>query len=255
MLGKLLKYEFKATGRKFLPIYGAIILISLLLNFGIRNPQFDIITVLAGFTLFGLVVALVVISLMTIIQRFKQNLLGDEGYLMFTLPVSTEKLILSKLITAAVWVIISFFVGMISGLVVAANEEFFHSLREAMDYLPWLWDNIRAEHITWLILGLICLLLQLCYFILLVYTSLSVSQMAVFNKHRGWISFISFIVLVTVVNIIVGYVFKAVFGTSEYFFLTNTTLVLRVAAITDGLLCAGMFAATDYLLKRHLNIE
>ena len=39
-----------------------------------------------------------VVSVMTIVTRFTRNLLGREGYLMHTLPVTESQLILSKLI-------------------------------------------------------------------------------------------------------------------------------------------------------------
>lgn len=46
---------------------------------------------------FALCVAIVVLTAMIIIQRFNKNLIGDEGYLMFTLPVSHVQLLTSKL--------------------------------------------------------------------------------------------------------------------------------------------------------------
>ena len=90
MLNRLLKYEIKATARKFLPLYAAIIVVSLFVNWGIRFPKLGIISGLSNFLLAALFVSLIAITLITIIQRFKNNLLSNEGYLMFTLPVSTK---------------------------------------------------------------------------------------------------------------------------------------------------------------------
>lgn len=96
MLGKLLKYELKATSRTFLPIYGALILVALgnrLFRMGNINLGFGLTTAI----LVGLFVALGVLTLMVTIQRFNRNLLGDEGYLMFTLPVGPNQLIFLSL--------------------------------------------------------------------------------------------------------------------------------------------------------------
>ncbi len=254
MLGKLLKYEFKATGRRFLPLYAAILVVSLLLNFGINNIFPDIIMIFAGVILFGLMVSLVVIALMTIVNRFKNNLLQDEGYLMFTLPVSTEKLIFSKLITAVVWVIVSFFVGIISFIFIVANREFFVEIKELIKYLPQIKDKIKPEYYLWFIQGIICVFLQLMFFILLIYTSLSMSQMAVFIKHRGIVSIVAFILLMSIINILVAKIFDGIFDLN-----TNITeiltAVLNAAIVTNTLLCVGLFLSTNHLLKKHLNIE
>ena len=72
MLRKLLKQEFRATARVMLPLY--------LVTF-----------------------VLVLAALIQAVLRFRSNLLGDEGYVMFTLPVSTHQLVWAKLITSVVW--------------------------------------------------------------------------------------------------------------------------------------------------------
>ena len=46
-------------------------------------------------------VAVMIVTLIIIIQRFYKNLLCDEGYLMNTLPMSVWKNITSKLVVAS----------------------------------------------------------------------------------------------------------------------------------------------------------
>ncbi len=64
--------------------------------------------------LFALWVAMGVLTVVSIIQRFYKNLLGDEGFLMFTLPVSSTTLLGSKMLAAMLWTIASSMVGMLS---------------------------------------------------------------------------------------------------------------------------------------------
>ena len=91
MLGKLLKYELKATSRVFIPLYIAILVVSIVnglsLNLEILNIQG-----LATIVLMCLFISLFVITIVVTIQRFNKNLLKDEGYLMFTLPVNSIKI-------------------------------------------------------------------------------------------------------------------------------------------------------------------
>lgn len=62
--------------------------------------------ILLGVSVTAFVVATIATFLAALIQavlRFRSNLLGDEGYVMFTLPVSTHQLVWAKLITSVVW--------------------------------------------------------------------------------------------------------------------------------------------------------
>jgi hypothetical protein len=122
MLTKLLKHEFRATARLFLPFYLILLLFALVnrfLSFEMISrlvqmaPPFGIAKVLDSLVLllklvyFALLAGVLIATLLVMIQRFSKNLLGDEGYLMFTLPVSPWQHLASKLITAAVWTMAS----------------------------------------------------------------------------------------------------------------------------------------------------
>ena len=73
-------------------------------------------------SLFGaIVMAICVVTFIMTIQRFYKNMLGREGYLMFTLPVSVSKLIWSKLIVVMVWIILSVIVGSVAFMIVIFN--------------------------------------------------------------------------------------------------------------------------------------
>ena len=103
MLTKLLKYEFKATARTYGGIYLALLAAAGLIGFSLRGDRvaaqshvFEI-----GVTIYSLLVmALVIVTIVTVIQRFTKNLLGREGYLMHTLPVTEAQLVGSKLISS-----------------------------------------------------------------------------------------------------------------------------------------------------------
>lgn len=117
MLKKLLKHEFRATARIFAPVFGAALILSgvtwivvrlggiLVLpgGTGIGSPIFGlfsgILMLLSTLALFALMVSAVLVT----VQRFYKNLLGDEGYLMFSLPVTPGQHIAAKLITGTVW--------------------------------------------------------------------------------------------------------------------------------------------------------
>ena len=99
MLGKLMKYELKACGRIFVPLYVAILVVAAIIGVFSNTESFQVASILI-FILMALFIGLMVVTIVLIIQRFKKSLLEDEGYLMFTLPVSIKNLILSKYLTS-----------------------------------------------------------------------------------------------------------------------------------------------------------
>jgi hypothetical protein len=121
MLGKLLKYEFKAQGAMYLGIYLIALLFSVIavasdkINQALNgNPVFSTMRV---FSLAAAVIALIAIFIITVVMciiRYRNNLLKDEGYLMHTLPVSAASLHFSKLLAGIIWFIGDIAVLMIS---------------------------------------------------------------------------------------------------------------------------------------------
>ena len=102
MFGKLLKYEWKATGHSLLPLYLVVLAASavnsLMIHLGSSGPSPQMVRLmdsglgeviqLIGFMLyFGVIMALTVLTVVVIGQRFYKGVVGDEGYLVLTAPV------------------------------------------------------------------------------------------------------------------------------------------------------------------------
>ena len=109
MLGKLLKHEFKATARTMLPMFGVVLVLSLLANLSftrIADTDSGALDILFGLFIVAFFLGLFtmgVMSLVVMIQRFYKNVLGEEGYLTLTLPVNVHEIVWSKLIVSFVW--------------------------------------------------------------------------------------------------------------------------------------------------------
>ena len=121
MLIKLIKYEMRAFGRIILPLYAAILGMSFLIGFGVRllpekaYSNFFGVTVILLFSL--LIISTMVMTGILCVQRFYQNLLGNEGYLMFSLPVGTHQLILSKFLASLIWTFLGSVTALCTGLI------------------------------------------------------------------------------------------------------------------------------------------
>ena len=124
MLGKLLKYEFRATARILLPFLAGLLLISCAANLGVR-----LIDRGAGLTAVGAmlvvlyflaIMAMGTVTLVLLVYRFYRNLLSDEGYLTFSLPAGIHAQLWCKLIASAVWIIAAFLVIVLSIVIVTS---------------------------------------------------------------------------------------------------------------------------------------
>ena len=146
MLGRLLKYEIKAFGRIMLPLYGALLAISIVFGITIRlsmtktaSTLIERFAIISGFLFFAAIVAVMVIMTIMIIQRFYRNLLGTEGYLMFTLPATTLEHILSKALCALLWLVLGMITGSVSGFILitltADLKEFLKQVQQLLNML------------------------------------------------------------------------------------------------------------------------
>lgn len=114
MFVKLLKWEFRQTGRVMLPVlggslilYGGALGVQALMGVLINAPMWLNVACHLLYTLTVLVLAVCsVAAFLYGVVRF-YRLLGDEGYLMFSLPATASQHIGAKLIASCAWVILS----------------------------------------------------------------------------------------------------------------------------------------------------
>lgn len=126
--------------RVVLPFYGALIGAAILLaiSLAVNGGNFQgtlntILNVTMIVLVVGLFIASWVVCLVLIIQRYYKNLLGDEGYLMFTLPVRTGEHIACKTISSVIWTTAGIITGLVAGLIILLGaigpSEFMYELK------------------------------------------------------------------------------------------------------------------------------
>ena len=134
MLRKLLKHEFRATGRVILPIFGLLLLSAVGANLSIRgmtNAQSTFLNTLGTILImlfFLAIIAVGIVALAVMVSRFYKNLLQDEGYVMMTLPVSIHQQVWSKLIVSTVWFAATVLVIILACFVTAFDIRFMGEL-------------------------------------------------------------------------------------------------------------------------------
>lgn len=123
MLGKLIKHDFRALSRILWPVQlcvlGATILATLGIRFGFADTMgqsaltggvliLRTVSSIVSALLIAAIFASMIVVLFIIIQQFYRSCLCSEGYLTFTLPTTPGRILWSKLITAMLWLLISF---------------------------------------------------------------------------------------------------------------------------------------------------
>ena len=80
MLGKLLKYEIPAMGRRLLPLYVAWAATALLLGLTTQSAESktEYMVVISALLYTAVATAIFVMTIVLIVQRYNNSLLGDE---------------------------------------------------------------------------------------------------------------------------------------------------------------------------------
>ena len=212
MLRKLMKHEFRATLRLMIPLF----LVTLALAVGARimtgltfdtvgGLGWDMPTYITGLISMGAVMALVVVPVMTVVLmiiRFRSNLMADEGYVMFTLPVSNHQLVWSKLLVSLVWLVGAFVVDILSMIIMSMEKgvlrafaDFFEALGDAFRDYPGDATMLTVE-------VLICIIVAAFVFCLRFYAPLAIGHS--FARHKMLLSVVFYFVISVATEMVVG---------------------------------------------------
>ena len=120
MLGKLLKYEIPAMGRKLLPLYAAWAVTALLLGLTTQSADSknEFMVVISALLYTAIATAILVMTIIMIVQRYSNSLLGDEAYFNHVLPVSVAEHIGNKAISATLWIFVTLLVAILTGILI-----------------------------------------------------------------------------------------------------------------------------------------
>ena len=277
MLGKLMKHEFRATARIMLPVMGALAALALLANLSLRALTADatdlavlrmILILIVIFFAIG-IVATAVMAVVLMVSRFYRNLLKDEGYLMFTLPVSVHELIWSKLIVSLVWFLAT---GLLISLVMMltalnlseTNLQMilagFPDWAELMQKLDEL--GLRGQVITLICQGGLAALLTGIVTCLHFYASMALGHM--FTKNKVLLSIVFFVGLSFAFNLmemVYGMVGFGIMNPDNWDMMDNADgLRFLTSVFWHGILLSAVQGAVLYIatflgLKRGLNLE
>ena len=261
MLGKLLKYEFKALMNNLGVLYLvwlSLTLITAILPKASKYTSEFVENLLYTVWAISFIAAIIMTLVVVIDRRFYKNFYGVEGYFTLSLPVKISTHIWSKVIASTVWMVLTAFVGIFVMMIVgiATNEvDAYHQIRIFMNEQP-------AEARALIIFLLETLVLALAYisrFFLKTLTCINLSVQ--FSRFQSLLQGVFFIIFT------IGEVYAAIvlIGHLCGNFVLNLTVngnQIEIAQYGVGDLilmqvieCAIYFLASNYLMKNRLNLE
>lgn len=271
MLGKLLKHEFNATGRLFLPVFALLAILTPLLGFLISIVGLDndsSLGIIMGLSMFGYIILLLgvfVACFVFIVMRFYKSMTTDEAYLTFTLPVKTSSLVLSRLIPAFVWNLLTMLLVLLSiaGFTLILGVWEISDLGVLWDFILQFIPSLASEQSS--VILMLVLLVGTLFFssiagTLQIYAAIALGQ--TMRTHRLLFSFVYYIVLYVIMQIIsticvlplmakgINPAFNSAAEILDYYNLT-----FGISIGSSILFGVGCYIVTVIFFRKKLNLE
>ena len=274
MLGKLLKYDFRSMWKQFSVIWPAALILAFLNRFtmfGMDNPGGSAFGEWMGVISMGLFggvcFTMVILSAVFVLTRFYKGLLGDEGYLMHTLPVKPWMLIVSKLTIGTIWfyLIDLLLVGAITLITLIALPTMAYFSPEDLLELRTMFQSYHTIFTvpSILFLAIPVMIIGSVFSLLTIYASISLGQL--FPSHKVLASILCYLGLSTVLSTAVMLLTAP--ATAGVFIIQSTSAnpmadfasiywtIMLITLFANLVLCVPAFWICNYVMKRCLNLD
>lgn len=276
MLGKLLKYEMKATGRIILPFYGGLLGVTILFRvFSVFNRSHrlrELSSIIEGLSIMVFVILMIstfVVSFIIMLNRFYKNLFGDEGYLMHTLPVTPAKNIWAKALCSALWTVISVLVVSLTGFIFFFGDKlldigalFGMFWDQFIQMLPYLSATDSVMIVLALLLLCMIMLVGLVSGPIFCYLCITLGQR--FGRHKVLGAFCVYLLITFLIQTVTA-IGTALVGSTNLARVIGrmaevnpagiSVLILVIMLLWSIFVTAAAFLITNHELKYKLNLE
>lgn len=268
MLSKVFKHDFRAIGKKTLPLMTVMGMLAVLntvlmtvLLYGLEGHSSrgaalakGLLGTLLGFSFVALV-ALYVVAYVLMFSRYYKSTFTDEGYLTLTLPVGTHSLLGGKFLAAGVWVLIdsavllaSVFVTLIPALL------FLGGVVQEPDETYWIWEFFSQINIGDVALTLLKVFFSAVANIMVIFVAITLGSLLM-NQHKILGSVLFFVVVNAVcemVESVIGSVTVslAVYHQDVYYVVSSLVTLVMYAGLS-----VGMYFLNHYMLRYRMNLQ
>ena len=268
MVKKLYKHELASLFRVVLPIGIICVLFALAVSansmiFGndkdVQTSEFlGIAQAMIIFVCVMLFSALVIITGITVIKRFKSSMYSTEGYLTHTIPIETYKIYICKFVCGAVAFLTSLlFVCVCVGIILYVNFLKYGSFDLSLFEMYYGYVNTEL-----VILCVISYLTGILRLIAIIFAAITLGHLS--KKHKNGMAVVWYMVITTAINTI-GNVVNTVLSAIGYFNTgSSASFLLSSSGVTVSIVFAILFDIVYILvcslisisvIKNKLNLE
>ncbi len=265
MLGKLLKYEWKASWKFLLPMNLIIIVMTMFGSATIKLSFFDsenMLVVLTGiFILLTYVLSMVVVFVATmifLIYRAYKSVYGEEGYLLHTLPIDKHHIIVSKTLMSALWIFINTFLIYVSLITLSSSDsQIVQMMVEGVKMYAEIVNTYEVlngfDVVMTLVAGVVAVFAKILKF----GACISLGQLSSNHKILASVGFyyaIYFVqnMLQVIYFVIVGMMTDVLINSARGF---SMGLSWSFDLISNLIYCTVFYALTWYVMEKRLNLE
>lgn len=272
MFGKLMKYELRYLIRIFAPMWAVVLALCALSRLTL-NPDVDgmmyvegseavLPVVIVMLTVFG-IITMMIVATVVLLQRFYKGMYGDEGYLMFTLPVTSGSLIHSKGLSALLMMTATELITVLGIVIMVSYPGVWHmiDMNVEFDILLETYGLDTMKFVALTFWSIVVVLLSIVQEIYIIYLAISVGQL--WKKHPVAGAIIAYYIIMLLIGTLlnalndqfagfVDMVVNSVSGSAEF----GATMVIALVAtsIYNLILIAISFYGTKIILDKKLNI-
>lgn len=284
MLRKLFKYDFKSMSKMMWTINIGVIALSILISVvftidmrhsgTVLSDSNTLVKILGIVSILFMILSFIAIGVASIAvvillaYRFYKNFFDNEGYLTFTLPVSTNAKLMSKILSSFVWLLISFVAMLIAFAIIlffgtatqgVVNMEMVHALKTA---LAELWKVISANEVLLLLEVLLIGIVSVFFNIILIFLSITIGSV-IANKHKILASVGMYFAINILVNILqtvsvfvsVAMLEKQIYANMTFAESSGTIHFLLISqTVIMVAFCIVSYIIMHHMLEKKLNL-
>lgn len=270
MLGKLLKKDFHATTRFFVPLvlgYAVLAILGKVLfefmlkyeNSFSQSNYFSTMVVifyaLFFFIFFVYFIVYYVLTYVFVVLDFYKTMTGSQAYLTHTLPVSTSQILFSKLLVSVVLQLI-LIISIVLSLILWDAGHFY--IREFISNFRYAQFQFGFSIMALLFQSLLSMFMNLFYSSLIFYFCVAVGQL--WKEHRIIGACLTYVAVHVITQILMLFLLF-IWGIGSTFIQDSMNAMKHFSYLFYGISifslvsCIIFFVVTNYIFKNKLNLE
>ena len=265
MVKKLFKHEYYALLRLMIPAWCALLCVSVFGRF-IQLLEHDNIAykIVSGSSIFFYVVVLMAcLACPTVfaVVRFYRNLFSGEGYLMFTLPVTTTQHLWVKLTVALTMQIATWLVAVSSVFVLTFGDLGWEIGKAAWYLLDLLAEKCNGHFPVLAVEAMLFVIAMAAYAMLVYYACICIGQL--FGKMRLLMAFVAYFAFYTIMQVFetILLIVMAVIDMDTVMLWVSNHMVATAhitmcyGIVQSVILGAVFYLVSHYIIRHRLNLE